>query len=74
MAVSWALFIPGNLRAGWKTGANLNDACPTASYTGGNPSSAADLKRSIVDANGNLKQGLTTADDTNIKDSILLAK
>ena len=74
MPVSWNQFIPANVRAAWKTGGNLNQSCTTDSYTGGNPSGPQDLKRSIVDAAGNIKKGLTNFGDDNLKESVLIAK
>lgn len=70
MPVSWNQFKPSNLRAAWRSGGNLKSACTTASYDGGDPSSADDLKRSIVDAFGNIKKGLTNAADTDLKESV----
>ena len=73
MPVSWNQFTPANVRDAWKTGNNLNKGCTTASYTGGNPSGPQDLKRSIVDASGNIKQGLTNGADNALADSVLVA-
>ena len=70
MPVSFNQFTPANVRDAWKTGNNLNGGCTTSLYTGGNPTNANQLKRSIVDASGNIKQGLTNAADNDLADSV----
>lgn len=59
-AVSWNQFRPSRLKSCWTTngGQDLKSNCTTESYDGGDPSSAADLKTSIVDRDGNLREGL----------------
>lgn len=74
MAVSFNQLIPGNLRSCFTTGANLNASLVTSNYTGGTPTNANQLKRSIVDAAGNVKKSLTNSDDTNLHATVLIAK
>ena len=59
MPVSFTAFQPAVLKPGWTNGANLKPSCTTASYTGGNPTVATQLKPSICDyQTGNLREGL----------------
>ncbi len=62
--VSWTEFKAGNLKKGWHDGSgNLKSGCTTSSYTGGDPSSAADIKSSIVNSAGKIRSGMCTDGD-----------
>jgi len=68
--VAWSDFKPANLKKGWLTsdGSDLKPGCTTDSYSGGNPSASGDLKASLIDSAGNLKQGIVS--DGEMKKSV----
>lgn len=70
MAVNWNQFRPANLRRCWHDGTNLKPSCTTSLYTGGNPTAANQLKRSVVDAAGNVKKSMTNAADSDFHASM----
>jgi len=68
--VNWTRFVPAFLRDAFKdSSGNLKPSVTTDSYTGGNPDGPEDLKPSIVNPDGSLKDGLCLGDD--LKPSIL---
>jgi len=68
--VAWSDFKPADLKKGWLTSdsSDLKPGCTTDSYSGGNPSASGDLKSSLIDSDGNLKEGIV--EDGEIKKSV----
>jgi len=54
--------IPANLRASVSDGTNLKPSITTTAYGGGTPSAANEVKRSIMYADGTLKESIADAD------------
>jgi PKD repeat protein len=64
--------IPANLRASLSDGTRLKPSITTSAYTGGTPSAANQVKRSVVYADGTVKPSMAYADGT-LKPSVLIA-
>lgn len=65
-----SLLDPSGLKPGMVSGANLKPGLVTASYSGGTPSAATDIKRGMLTDDGNLKRSLLGSNG-NLKPGLL---